>query len=83
MEALSISDYRKNLAASFSRAEKGEKVLIKRKNQLYALISVGREELIITPELQARIDEAEKACREGRCFEFSSPEELDKYFDNL
>ncbi len=33
MEALSVSDYRKNLAASFDRAEKGEQVLIRRKNE--------------------------------------------------
>ena len=42
MEALSVSDYRNNLAASFDRADEGERVLIRRKNSLYALVSVGR-----------------------------------------
>ena len=32
MEALSVSDYRNNLAASFDRADEGERVLIRRKN---------------------------------------------------
>ena len=34
MEALSVSDYRNNLAASFDRADEGERVLIRRKNSL-------------------------------------------------
>lgn len=83
MEALSVRDYRNSLAASFVRADKGEKVLIRRKNQIYALVSVGREDLMITPELQARIDEAEKNCREGHCTVCSTPEELDLYLDSL
>jgi len=58
MEALSVRDFRSNLASSFERAGKGERLLIRRKNQIYALVSVGREDLMITPELQSRIEEA-------------------------
>lgn len=83
MEALSVRDYRNNLASSFTRADQGERVLIRRRNQLYALVNVGREDLAITPALQKRIDEAEKACREGRCVSCSSPEELDSFFNSL
>lgn len=83
MEALSVRDYRNNLAASFARADSGEPVLIRRKNQIYALVSVGREDLMITPELRARIAEAEKACREGNCVVCSSQDELDRYLDSL
>lgn len=83
MEALSVRDYRNNLAASFARADQGERVLIRRKNHIYALVSVGREDLTITPALQKRIDEAEKACREGRCVSCSTPEELDSFFNSL
>lgn len=83
MEALSVRDYRNNLAASFNRADQGERVLIRRKNQIYALMSVGREDLTITPALQKRIEEAEKACREGRCVSCSTNEELDSFFDSL
>ena len=54
MEILSVSDYRNNLA------DMGEKVLIRRKNEIYALVKIGREDLMITPELQARIDEDER-----------------------
>lgn len=83
MEALSVRDYRNNLAASFDRADQGEQVLIRRRNQIYSLISVGREDLTITPALQKRIEEAEKECREGRCVICSTPEELDRYLDSL
>ena len=56
MEALSVREYRNNLAAYFTKADNGEQVLIRRKNEIYALVKVGREDLMITPELQARID---------------------------
>ena len=83
MEALSVRDYRNNLAASFDRAQRGEQVLIRRKNQIYALTSIGKEDLMITPELQNRIDEARKSYREGRCVTCRTPEELDAYLDSL
>lgn len=83
METLSVRDYRNSLAASFDRADNGERVLIRRKNQIYALLNVGREDLTITPALQKRIDEAEKACREGQCVSCSTTEELDAFFNSL
>lgn len=57
MEALSVSDYRKNLATSFDRADRGERVLIRRRNSLYALVSVGQEELTLSPKQQRKVDE--------------------------
>ena len=83
MEALSVTEYRKNLAASFARADEGEKVLIRRKNRIYALVSVGKDDLMITPELQKRIDEAEKECMEGRCVTCRTKEELEAYLESL
>ena len=83
MEALSVRDYRNNLAASFAKADNGETVLIRRKNQLYALVSVGSEDLMITPELQVRIDEAEKACKEGRCVVCKTKDELEDFLNSL
>jgi hypothetical protein len=83
MEALSVREYRNNLAASFTKADNGEQVLIRRKNEIYALVKVGREDLMITPELQARINEVEKECREGRCVTCSTKEELNQYLDSL
>lgn len=83
MEALSVRDYRNNLAASFQRADNGERVLIRRRNKIYALVNIGTEDLMLTPELQARIDEAEKACREGHCITCSTKDELETFLNSL
>ncbi len=83
MEALSVRDYRNNLAASFQRADNGERVLIRRRNKIYALVNVGTEDLMLTPELQARIDEARNAYRNGECVACHTTEELEAYLDSL
>lgn len=83
MEALSVRDYRNKLAASFDRADKGEYVFIRRKNQIYSLTSIGREDLMITPELQKHIDKARKAYQEGDCVSCRTKEELESFLDSL
>lgn len=83
MEALSVRDYRNNLAASFMRAQKGEQVLIRRKNQIYALVNVGKEDLMMSPELQKRILEVEKECREGKCVSCNTKEDITRYLNAL
>lgn len=83
MEALSVREYRNNLAASFTKADNGEQVLIRRKNEIYALVKVGREDLMITPELQARIDKAREEIKSGECVTLKSSEDIDAYFDSL
>ena len=83
MEALSVREYRNNLAASFTKADNGEQVLIRRKNEIYALVKVGREDLMITPELQARIDKAREETKSGKCVTLKSSEDIDAYFDSL
>lgn len=56
MEALSVRDYRNSLAASFDRAEIGERVLIRRKNKLFALVSLGNEDIKLSQSQKQRID---------------------------
>ncbi len=63
MEVLSVRDYRNNLAASFDRASEGERVLIRRKNSLYALVRIGNEDLSLSQAQQSRVDEAVKSIR--------------------
>ena len=60
-----------------------EQVLIRRKNEIYALVKVGREDLMITPELQARIDKAREEIKSGKCVTLKSSEDIDAYFDSL
>lgn len=83
MEALSVRDYRNNLAASFTRADQGERVLIRRRNNIYALVNVGKEELMITPEMQRRIDEARSELKEGKTLHFADAQGAAKWMDEL
>ncbi len=65
MEALSVRDYRNNLAASFDRANKGETVIIRRRGQLYALTSLGKEDVSISRNFQNRLDSLTDRICEG------------------
>ena len=83
MEALSVRDYRNNLAAYFEKAAKGMPIFIRRKNKLYVLTSVGEEDLTLTPELQKRIDEARASYRTGNVVSAKTKEELHSLLDSL
>lgn len=83
MEAMTVRDYRNNMAASFERADKGERVLIRRRNNLYALTSVRDEQPSMTPKLKKRIEAAEKACSEGRCVTCNTKKEIEAYIASL
>ncbi len=61
METLSVREYRSNLAASFAKADKGEKVFIRRKNEIYALVKVGHEDITVSPESQTVFEKRIKA----------------------
>ena len=83
MEALTVSDYRKNLSSAFDRALKGETVLIRRRNQIFTLTNVGSEDLEITPQLQKKIDAARKEYHEGKTVSCKNPDELQAFLDSL
>ncbi len=83
MAALTVRDFRSNMAASFNRASNGEDVLIRRNNEIFALVSMGKEDYTITPELQMKIELARQELREGKCITCSTPEELDAYLNSL
>lgn len=63
MKILSVRDYRNNLASSFDRADEGERVLIRRKNTLYALISIGDENLSLSPSQQRHMNKMADSIR--------------------
>lgn len=83
MDALNVRDYRNNLAASFTRADQGENVIIRRKNHLYALISLGEEKTVITPEIQAKIDAARLEKEDGKSLHFDNAHGAIKWMDEL
>lgn len=83
MEALSVRDYRNNLSASFDRADNGELVFIRRRNQIYALLNVGKEDLTVTPELRKRIEQAYRAYKRGETISCSTPDEISNLLASL
>jgi antitoxin (DNA-binding transcriptional repressor) of toxin-antitoxin stability system len=63
MEVLSVRDYRNNLSASFDRADEGERVVVRRKNTLYALVRIGSEDVSLSPQQQRQVDEMTESIR--------------------
>lgn len=83
MEALSVRDYRNNLSASFDRADSGEQVFIRRRNQIYALVNVGTEDLTVTPELRKRCEQAYQAYKRGETISCSTTDEVSNLLASL
>lgn len=83
MYTLSVRDFRSNLASSLDRVDAGERVLIRRKRQTYAIIPVEDDDLTITPELQVKIDKARREHREGHTLQFQTAKDAQKWIDEL
>ena len=75
-------EFTSRLDQAFDLADKGEKVIIRR-GRAYRLIPFTEESSGITPELQAKIDQAREEYRRGETLHFESKEEMDQYFDSL
>lgn len=68
----------------FALADKGEKVVIKRRGKVsYMLTPVYEEDFIISPELEKRIEEGRRQYREGNVTTCTTKEELDKFLEAL
>lgn len=78
-------EFRNRQGHVFDLADKGNNIIIRRRNrQAYKLVPVEeKEDNVITPEIQAKIDKAREEFRKGECIRLSTPEEIDKYFDSL
>ncbi len=65
MEALNVREYRNNLASCFQKAAEGEKIIIRRKNQLFTLISLGSEDIRINDNQQKKIDALKESIKKS------------------
>lgn len=83
MTALTMRDFRSNLATSFDRVDKGERIYIRRNRKLYTIVSVEDDDLEITPTLAAKIEQARKEHREGKMLKFESSLAPQKWLDEL
>ena len=77
-------EFREKQASMFALADKGEKVVIKRRGKVsYMLTPVYEEDFIISPELEKRIEEGRRQYREGNGTTCTTKEELDKFLEAL
>ena len=83
MTALTMRDFRSNLATSFDRVDKGERIYIRRNRKLYTIVSVEDDDLEITPTLAAKIEQARKEHREGKTLKFESSLAAQERLDEL
>ena len=83
MAALTMRDFRSNLATSFDRVDSGERVYIRRNSKLYTLVPVEEDDLSITPVLAAKIERARQEYREGKTVSLKSHEDIDQYFESM
>ena len=81
--ALSIRDFRSRMAASFDNVDAGERVIIRRKHRLYAIVPVEDDEQTISPELQAKIEKVRREFREGKTISLRTHDDIDRYFESL
>ena len=83
MNTITVRDFRTNLSANFDRVDAGERILVRRRNRVYTIVPVEDDDLIITPELQAKIDKARLEYKEGKTLRFESAEAVQKWMDEL
>lgn len=83
MAALTMRDFRSNLATSFDRVDSGERVYIRRNSKLYTLVPVEEDDLSITPALAAKIERARQEYREGKTVSLKSHEDIDQHFESM
>lgn len=88
MQTTNITNFRNSMAKYLDLASAGEPVLLRRGRRVYSIKQVEKKEeeddrVYMTPELQRRIEEAEKNCREGRCVTCETLEQLFAHLDSL
>lgn len=83
MNTMTVSGFRKNMAAAFNKAAEGEDVIVRRGTQIFAIVPVKENDITITPELKAKIKKARDEYNRGESITLKTHEDIDSYFDSL
>ncbi len=90
MVVISATEFRANNAKYFDLARSGERVLVNSRSRgQFELKPVKEhqprkhEPMVVTPELQALIDQADEDFRNGKCIECETAEDAIEYFRSL
>jgi antitoxin (DNA-binding transcriptional repressor) of toxin-antitoxin stability system len=77
-------EFREKQASMFALADKGERVVIRRRGKVsYMLTPIYEEDFVLSPELEDRIEESRKQYREGNVKTCTTKEELNKFLETL
>ncbi len=77
-------EFRDKQASMFALADKGDKVVIRRRGKVsYMLTPVYEEDFTLTPELEERLEEGRKQYREGNVTTCTTKEELNRLLETL
>jgi hypothetical protein len=82
MTVITARDFRANQTKYIGMAFNGEDVVLSTRAGRVKL-TPQYDDNVITPELQAKIDQARKEWREGKCLSLKTHEEIDAYFNSL
>lgn len=81
---VSSREFRDNQASFFAMVDKGEQVVIRRKGKAaYMIVPVSDDDFVVSPELEAKIEEGRRQYREGNVTTCATKEELDKFLESL
>lgn len=83
MTSITAREFRSNMASTFNKVDAGEQVFVRRNNRMYTIVPVDDDDLEISPELLARIEEGRKQIAEGKCYICRNKEELNAFLDSL
>lgn len=77
-------EFREKQASMFALADNGEQVVIKRRGKVsYMLTPVYEEDLVLSPELEKRLEEGRRQYREGNVVTCATKEELNRFLEAL
>lgn len=83
MKLLSVRDFRSNLSTTLNQASEGEKIYIRRNNQLFAIIPIETNDLDYSITIQEKIEKARQEFISGETLGFESATKAQQWMDEL
>ncbi len=77
-------DFRDKQRAYFELADKGQKVIIRRgKKRAYMLTPITPDDVVISPEMEIKIEQAMQDLKEGKTTVVKTKQELNDFLESL
>ncbi len=83
MNAINVRDFRNNMASMLNLADNGERLIIQRKSKKYLVIPISDDDMIISPDLEKKLEEAREEYRKGKVTIFSNAIEAANWIEQL